>query len=336
MDEKPHISTHKKKSMGLKVSAIIGAWLSVLVFGVILFFFALLLGSAVIGAADTDYDVARGIMMASLFSALIATAIVLPLWRIKKFVFVFHFSIGLLVGIGLAVVTLLITMAVALSMNVSNFTTTQTVGCTTAEDQMLRNQAAVVPILTDIGSGTGFAIDDKGTILTAQHVIEDAATISANYSTGEVPLTLLGASKEYDVAVLKMNQDTPNYFPLTTNYTAGDEVYAIGYPWNALDAGPASISKGIISRVLTNDDLLMNDPESPAGLQIVQTDAAINPGNSGGPLVGKCGVVGIVNSLSDASQLSDYIGVVSEQGIGYAISADSAAKKFNLPLANSF
>jgi S1-C subfamily serine protease len=80
----------------------------------------------------------------------------------------------------------------------------------------------------------------------------------------------------------------------------------------------------------------MTSTDSPEGFEIIQTDAAINPGNSGGPLIGKCGVVGVVVAISDTSELSDYIGAVSEQGIGYVVSAKSVASKFGLPISDGF
>lgn len=204
--------------------------------------------------------------------------------------------------------------------------------CTSVHEQRLSMVSATVPIATNLGSGTAFAIDNAGHYLTAQHVIEGAAEVYINTTAGKTPMTVVDQDAALDIALLT---STPSqyYLPITGTYEQGDEVYALGYPGNAFTAGQASLSSGIVSRILTNDDLKLTDQSVPDGLELVQTDAAINPGNSGGPLVNRCGVVGVVSGISDRSQLGDY-GLESEQGISYAISAKTVATRFRLPLSN--
>jgi S1-C subfamily serine protease len=230
---------------------------------------------------------------------------------------------------------LVIGIAGVLVANFDSVSTTST-KCTNTKNQFTYRQSAVVPIQTDLGSGTGFAVKADGTILTANHVIEGATTIKANFSSGTVKLNVIKTAPEYDLALLKMDQETPVFFNLTSQYKMADTVYAYGYPANSLSAGPPSISEGIISRILTVADLRMTSSNSPEGFEVIQTDAAINPGNSGGPLIGRCGVIGVVIAISDTSELSEYIGAVSEQGIGYVVSAQSVASKFDLPLFDGF
>ncbi len=193
------------------------------------------------------------------------------------------------------------------------------------------SKSSVFPIATDGGSGTAFAIDSNGSFITAYHVIDGQKNIRLNLSGGSVPLRLLRSAPNYDLALLKADTDLPNksYLAMDYDYTVGDQVYAIGWPANTFTAGMASYSKGIISRVLTNDSLKLNQPDLQNELEIVQTDAAINPGNSGGPLLSECGVVGIVSAISDSNGLGDY-GFVSEQGIGYAISSKTARDALGL------
>jgi S1-C subfamily serine protease len=331
-----NIPPAKKKNSGLKALAITGAWLTLPSLGVILFTFTSLVSAALVATYTNEYDIARFFVFNGLLGALILGIIILAVWRVRKRTYAWHLLIGLWIGLGLYIMMLCISGLIAVSFSVSQLGTGQSAVCTTAEDQLLRNQAAIIPIETDLGSGSGFAIDANGTVLTAYHVVEGADDVYANYADGKQDMTVVKTSAEYDIALLKIDTETPHYFQLTSTYEAVDKVYALGYPWNSLDAGPASVSGGIISRVMTTEDLRLNDSETPDGLEIIQTDAAINAGNSGGPLVGRCGVVGIISSVSDASELSDYIGVVSEQGIGYAISAKTAAEKFRLPLANSY
>lgn len=101
-------------------------------------------------------------------------------------------------------------------------------------------------------------------------------------------------------------------------------VYAVGWPSNAFTAGHASVSGGIVSRVLDAESLKLNseDRALPPHLRIVQTDATINPGNSGGPLLNKCSVIGVITSQSDSQSFSQF-GLVSEQNINYAVSSET-------------
>lgn len=203
--------------------------------------------------------------------------------------------------------------------------------CSTLVDQLKLANGAIMPIGTNLGTGTAFAIDGNGTYLTAYHVIDGASRVYKNLTTGEEALTVQGIAPEYDIAVLKSEKPSPVYLKLTSRYNLADQAYAYGYPGNAFTAGGPSVSSGLISRILTNDDLKLTDNDIPAGLEMVQTDAAVNPGNSGGPLINKCGVVGIISATSDKNDLQDY-GIVSEQGISYAVSAVTAATRFGLEI----
>jgi len=200
--------------------------------------------------------------------------------------------------------------------------------CSSPRQQFNYNSAAVVPIETNLGYGTGFAVLNQTTILTAYHVIEGSSSIKANYASGSIGMTVIDTAPQYDLALLTVDEPTGAYFTLSHNYMAGDEVLAYGYPGNALSAGAPSLSGGIVSRELTTEDLRMTSSDIPSGLVIIQTDAAINPGNSGGPLIGSCGVIGIVSFTSDTGRMSEYFGSVSEQNIGFAISAKTAKSAF--------
>lgn len=220
--------------------------------------------------------------------------------------------------------------AIYVSFQMSNSDTIAT--CTSIREQQILMVSATVPIATDLGTGTAFAIDNKGHYITAQHVVRDAREVYINTVDGRTPLSVIDQDASYDIALLS-GPASEFYLPLTGSYEQGDDVYALGYPANAFSAGQASLSYGIVARILSNSDLKLNSSDAPDGIEIVQTDAAINPGNSGGPLVNKCGVVGVVSAISDRSQLSEY-GVESEQGISYAISAKTVAERFRLPLSN--
>lgn len=321
----------KKKSLAGLALSISGAWVTVPILGIVLILFSSVVGNSIVGDYTDGQDVARFVLLNSVVGLIALAIIVLAVWNARRRVYVHHLLIGLWIGIGLYGLMLVGGTVGVLSGTLSE--AGNSIGsCSSAQEQYAQHASAVVPIRTNLGSGTAFAIDPGGTLLTAYHVVAGARTVVASYSSGEVPIEVLSTAPEYDLALLKLGEPTPNHFNITSSYSTTDLVYAYGYPGNALEAGPPSLSGGIVSRVLTTADLRMTDGSFPDGLEIIQTDAAINPGNSGGPLIGKCGVIGVVQSISDSSQLSRYIGVVSEQGIGYAVSVKSAALEFNLPI----
>ncbi|MDG3003092.1 trypsin-like peptidase domain-containing protein [Paludisphaera mucosa] len=160
------------------------------------------------------------------------------------------------------------------------------------------------------GVGSGFVYDDKGHILTNNHVVEGAEKITVAFYDGiELPATVVGRDEKSDVAVIKV--DTTNYPALpkgdSHKLKVGDLVMAVGSPFELSQ----SVTTGIISATERNN-VRINEYES-----FLQTDAAINPGNSGGPLVNMAGeVVGVNSAIVTGSRGND--------GIGFAIPIDMA------------
>ncbi|MBF8267698.1 MAG: protease family protein, partial [Dehalococcoidia bacterium] len=130
-------------------------------------------------------------------------------------------------------------------------------------------------------SGTGVIFDPRGYIVTNNHVVEGATTITVTL-TDELTFEaeLVGRDPTSDLAVIKIpGEDYPAIrFADPEKLRVGDWVIAIG---NALDLlGGPTVTLGIVSaldRVISTSDSLLTD--------LIQTDAAINPGNSGGPLL---------------------------------------------------
>lgn len=328
------MTEEKKKSHKIgKVFGIVGAWVTVPILGILMLWFTSLFAQAVTNpSGGENHNFVGGLLLNGLVGLLIIAVILIACWRVRKKAFFFHFIIGLWIGLGLYGVILI---SGIISFYVTSSNTNQVSTCTTPLQKYREFGAAVVPIETNTGYGTGFVIDSNGTVLTANHVVQDTSEQFANYASGKVKMTILDQAPEYDLAILKLERFESTYFPLSSIHSDGDDVFTYGYPGNAYTAGAPSISKGIISRILTTSDLRMTNSDTPEGYELIQTDAAINAGNSGGPLIGACGVVGIVISISDSAQLSDYVGAVSEQGIGYAISARAASERFKIPLASS-
>jgi serine protease Do len=166
------------------------------------------------------------------------------------------------------------------------------------------------PMMTS-GAGSGWIIDTNGYIVTNNHVVEDAQTISITLEDGRVfPAQKVASDSANDLAVVKIDASGLPVINLgdSSLLTVGDWVVAIG---NSLGLG-TSATAGIVSAL--NVSLIDSSGETHQGL--IQTDAAINPGNSGGPLVDMAGEVIGINSAKIAE-----IGV---EGMGYAISINKA------------
>ncbi|MEO0343127.1 MAG: Do family serine endopeptidase [Pseudomonadota bacterium] len=136
--------------------------------------------------------------------------------------------------------------------------------------------------------GSGFIISADGLVVTNNHVIEDADEITIELFSGrELPAVLLGTDASVDIALLKVESDTPLPFVEFGDSDiarVGDWVMAVGNP---LGQG-FSVSTGIVSA--RNREL-----QGPYD-DYIQTDAAINQGNSGGPLFNMDGEVVGVNT----------------------------------------
>jgi serine protease Do len=171
------------------------------------------------------------------------------------------------------------------------------------------------------GSGSGFIVSEDGYILTNNHVVADADTITVKlFDNREFGARLVGRDPNTDVAVIKINARSLPSATLGNSEAAriGDWVLAIGNPLGL----NFTVTSGIISakgRALTG----LRDPEQRYTIQdFIQTDAAINPGNSGGPLINLSGEVIGVNSAI-ASPTGTYA------GYGFAIPINLARHVMN-------
>jgi len=162
------------------------------------------------------------------------------------------------------------------------------------------------------GIGSGFVFDNRGHIVTNNHVVEDSDKITVAFYDGtEAPAKVVGTDKQSDVAVIKV--ENTSYPPLpkgdSSSLKVGELVMAVGSPFELSQ----SVTTGIIS-ALERNDVRINEYES-----FIQTDAPINRGNSGGPLVNMDGEVIGVNSAIVTG------GSSGNDGIGFAIPINMAA-----------
>jgi putative serine protease PepD len=196
--------------------------------------------------------------------------------------------------------------------------------------------AAVLPSVVSVvaGStqaqdeGSGVVLTTSGLILTNNHVIEGASTITVQFNDGTTATaSVAGADATDDLAVLRV-KGVSGLVPATLGSSAslavGQEVVAIGSPLGYSETVTSGIVSALNRPVRTSSSDSQGSPSAQdTVLNAIQTDAAINPGNSGGPLVDMTGqVIGInsaIASLSDGSS-----GQSGSIGVGFAIPIDQA------------
>ena len=166
--------------------------------------------------------------------------------------------------------------------------------------------------------GSGLVLDERGYIVTNNHVISEAAINPSQYKIHvvfndgkEVPANLVGRDPKTDLAVLKVdNVDNLTVAKLgdSDKLRVGDEVIAAGAPLGLR----STVTQGIISALHRPVPLSGDGSDTDTVIDGVQTDASINHGNSGGPLIDmNANVIGINTA---GKSLSD-----SASGLGFAI-----------------
>ncbi len=159
--------------------------------------------------------------------------------------------------------------------------------------------------------GSGFIIDQKGIVVTNNHVIQGAEDIIVSVNASEYKAKVIGTDPYMDLAVLQIESDEkflPISFGDSDKARVGDWVIAIGNPFGF----GGTVTTGIISSRNRDIGLTRYD-------DFIQTDASINVGNSGGPLFNLDGKVIGINTAIIAPGQSGSI------GIGFAIPSNPAS-----------
>lgn len=165
------------------------------------------------------------------------------------------------------------------------------------------------------GQGSGFVFDAEGHIVTNQHVVEGAETVSIRFWDGSThDATVVGSDPSTDLAVVKVDAPASMLEPLelgdSDQLSVGEGVVALGSPFGL----EGTVTSGIVSALNRE----MTSPNNFTISNSIQTDAAINHGNSGGPLVNAAGqVVGVNTQIKSESGGSD--------GIGFAIPSSTVS-----------
>lgn len=165
------------------------------------------------------------------------------------------------------------------------------------------------------GTGAGVIVKADGTILTANHVVAGARTVTVSYTDGtRTSATVIAAQPADDTATLRPATLPETLVPATLGggLQVGAPVFAVGHPVGLAD----SLSAGVVSALGRS----VTVPGGRTLKNLIQTDAAVNPGNSGGPLLDRAGhVVGIVTGLANPRGEGAFV------GIGFAVPIATAA-----------
>ena len=169
------------------------------------------------------------------------------------------------------------------------------------------------------GLGSGFAIDDAGTIVTNAHVVRGADRIDVVDRDGQrFEAELIGSDELTDLAVVRIPAGRVPAAPLgaSSSLLIGEPAVALGNPSGyALRNTEATVTSGVVSGV--GRDIQSSTRQEVLYADMIQTDASINPGNSGGPLANADGeVIGVNSSIFSRSGGSE--------GLGFAIPIDRA------------
>ena len=174
------------------------------------------------------------------------------------------------------------------------------------------------------GQGSGFVIDSDGHIVTNDHVVEGAETVSVRFWNGDTyDASVVGTDASTDLAVIKVDAPDSVLHPLTVGDSrelqVGNTVFALGSPLGLEDSFTSGIVSALHRQIEARNGFSINDS--------IQTDAPINHGNSGGPLLNSSGEVVGVNA-----QIAGNTG--ANIGIGFAIPS-STVKKIAAQLIDS-
>lgn len=172
-----------------------------------------------------------------------------------------------------------------------------------------------MPSQPRIGTGSGVIINDKGYIVTNNHVIENADEVEVTlYNNESYKATVIGTDPTTDLALLQIKADNLKTMALVNSddVEVGEWVLAVGNPMGL----NSTVTAGIVSAKARSINI---NREKFAVESFIQTDAAINPGNSGGALVNLDGnLIGINTAI--ASRTGTYT------GYGFAVPSNIVTK----------
>jgi len=161
--------------------------------------------------------------------------------------------------------------------------------------------------------GSGFVLDTDGNIVTNEHVVAGADSVSVKLADGTTSTAkLVGSDPSTDLAVIKVDAPANSLHPLTLGDSSkveiGDAVVAIGSPEGLQNTLTTGVVSALHRQITAPNNYTIDDA--------IQTDAAINHGNSGGPLFNAYGdVIGVTSQIQSQGG--------GNEGIGFAVPSNT-------------
>ena len=231
--------------------------------------------------------------------------------RLLSYIFIGILSLGLSTAKAQTVFPSFADLAEKLMPSVVNISTTHHENASETETNEIDNNLQTSDNIFNysdenkISLGSGFIIDEKGYIITNNHVIDKADSITVTLSDNtSYQAKIIGTDSKTDIALIKIDTTqklTPVIFGNSDKIRVGDWILAIGNPFGL----GGSVTAGIVSAK-------SRDIESGPYDNFIQTDASINQGSSGGPMFNMSGeLIGVNNALFSTNGAS--------MGVGFAI-----------------
>ena len=192
------------------------------------------------------------------------------------------------------------------------------------------SSAVAIQVSTSGGTsqGTGVVLDEEGSVLTNNHVVDGAQAVQVTTTEGaSYSATVVGTDPTTDLAVIRLDSPpdglVPAVFADSSSVEVGQPVMALGTPLGLENTVTTGIISAVDRPVTAGGEQGEQGGQSEATYtSALQTDAAINPGNSGGPLVDAAGqVIGINTAIAGIPGASGQAGSI---GLGFAIPSDTA------------
>jgi S1-C subfamily serine protease len=161
-------------------------------------------------------------------------------------------------------------------------------------------------------TGSGFALDRKGTVVTNQHVIKDCHTFQVRQSGRSYPAQLVATDATYDLAILRTNVAFPEIALRSNPSAVGETVYVAGFPLAGVLAEEMNFTDGVVA----------SEAGIAGNLAELQITAPVQQGNSGGPVLDQAGnAIGVVVGKLDAVRVAGATGDIP-QNVNFAIKVD--------------
>jgi putative serine protease PepD len=164
--------------------------------------------------------------------------------------------------------------------------------------------------------GSGFVYDTEGHVITNQHVVDGAESVSLTFPSGKTyDARVVGSDPSTDIAVIDVDAPASALKPLeladSSEVEVGDGAIAIGSPFGLEQTVTTGIVSALHRQITAPNNFSIDDA--------IQTDAAINHGNSGGPLLDMDGeVIGVNSQIESDSGGND--------GVGFAVPSNTVGK----------